>query len=131
MKRPGDYVDVKIVEPLHVHEHWPSYVSGAEHFGTMSFEHEIMRELIEFGWFPVHDPERPWVRTSFGPMLDAWMDVVPQCYREKVVEIVRAVFERSFKNDVYRPHHLDLFVEEVRNAIWSQLEPVPPRGCER
>lgn len=128
MNRPGDFLTVNLVLAVEDRERWPSDVSSLDQFRTAVFERALMRQMIEFGWFFVDDPKRPWVKQEFGPILSTWLLLVPKCYREKVTALALATFNRVLKNEIHKPHHRDLYVEELRDAVWRELEPVMPGG---
>lgn len=112
--RPGKYTKITI------HDVRPPCPNGDEvhrRFHTMMFERDVMRELIEF-----------WSGGSL--QLGQWMTIVPECYRERVGEIAIGVFERSFKNMKFDSRStLDRFVDELRDGLWNDLEPVLPHEC--
>lgn len=125
MKRPGESIMLNLVRYDH-RVRWPCGVTSLDHFRTVAFEHSAMRQTIEFGYFPVRDEQRPWVHESFGPILGTWLAVVPECYREKVIEIVESTFDSTLKGQLFREWHRDQFIKELRDALYEKLEPIMP-----
>lgn len=100
--------------------------NSLDDYRTVMFDLAIMRQMITFDWFPVNDPQYPWRKSAFGPVLGTWLCAVPQVYREKVVEIARKTFKRVLQGEVFKEHHKDLFIHELRVDIWTHLEPIFP-----
>lgn len=128
VNNPFSFVDF-VIDREDCEPSWPHDVSSLDHFKTIAFDRTLMRGAIDIGWFSVSDPARPWVKESFGPRLDSWMVVVPACYRSAVVALVGPVFDRTLKNNIYRGDRgpqLDMFIDELRRAIWNNVAPVSP-----
>ena len=118
-----DFVTINIVD--RPRPRWPSYATSVDWYGTRAFDRDFIRERISIGWFPVDDPQRPWVGRAYGLILGGWLALVPECYRDEVAKIAVSVFERVLKNDLHKEHHLALYIEELRNELWGKLEPRP------
>lgn len=123
MNRPGAFINVITFDRR---VRWPDGVTSLDHFRTVAFERSMMRATIRIGHFPVRDPMRPWVKSTFGMDLSTWIAVVPECYREKVSALSKELFDSTLKNQLYKEWMLDQFIEELRGVLYEKLEPIMP-----
>lgn len=89
---------------------------GFRRFGTIAFDLEIMRKLIDD-----HSAASRAMRTINA---DAWFAIVPGCYRARVISIVEDVFA-PIRGPKFTDEAVDAFVVELHRVIWQVLPSIP------
>lgn len=98
-------------------------------FGTVAFDIQLMEELIFIGSLIEVNGEVVRTGTPLDLCLILWMNIVPEVYRDSVLDIVYKIFPDYKGLKATRPK-LDAFIAHLNSKIFEELEPAKRNICE-